>query len=315
MKNMNEISSNQNFKSISKMIKRKFIIDDDENIYNTNIFHSQNKNNISQSIIKNNTNTIIQKNNENNFYKIEDDIDNNKNNSHKNIYISNNITNNNYYTIENNPKKNIKLLFNKYLDKNEINKKRRKLLLINSRTFKKASHQDKNTLNLNSQNNSLLNSARYNEKQDSNSVIKKWILSPYKNGLINETSLKSLDKYSVKNLLNTFNDKYNYRDKIENKLSIKVNNSELYYNKYNTINTQNNTRNDNKIKEKKRYLILHNNRNINIKNIKNNNSRLIIFDHSDINHNNSFKSINSKNIIRLKIPNLSELKNKRNNKY
>jgi hypothetical protein len=65
--------------------------------------------------------------------------------------------------------------------------------VINSRTLKKNSHQAKNTLNINSQNNSLLNSARYNEKQDSNSVIKKWILSPYKNGLINETSLKSLD--------------------------------------------------------------------------------------------------------------------------
>ena len=179
-------------KVYQKWLKENLLYDD-ENIYNSNIFHSQNKNNISQSIIKNNTNTIIQKNNENNFYKIEDDIDNNKNNSHKNIYISNNITNNNYYTIENNPKKNIKFLFNKYLDKNEINKKKRKLLVINSRTLKKNSHQAKNTLNINSQNNSLLNSARYNEKQDSNSVIKKWILSPYKNGLINETSLKSLD--------------------------------------------------------------------------------------------------------------------------
>jgi len=315
MKNINEISSNQNFKSISKMIKRKFIIDDDENIINTNVFHAYNENNISQSINKNNININRQKNKEKNINKIEDDIDNNKNNSQKNIYISNSITNNNYYTIENNPKKNIKFIFKKYLDKNENNKKKRKLLVINSRALNKTSHQVTNTLNINSQNSSVLNSARYNEKYDSNSVIKKWILSPYKNGLINETSLKSLDKYSTQNLLNKFNDKYNYKDKTENKLSINVNNSDLNYNQYNTINAQNNAKNENKIKEKKRYLILHNNRNINIKNLKNNNSRLIKVDHSDINHNNSFKTINLKNIIRINIPNLSEIKNKRNDKF
>ena len=268
MKNMNEISSNQNYKSISKMIKRKFIIDDDDYIYNTNVFHAHNKNNIFQLINKNNINAITQKNNEKDINKIVDDIDNNRNNSQKNIYISNSITNNNYYTIENNPKKNIKFLFNKYLDKNENNKKRRKLLVINSRALNRTSHQVSNNLNINSQNNSVLNSARYNEKYDPNSVIKKWILSPYKNGLINETSLKSLDKYSIKNLLNTFNDKYNYKDKNVNKLSININNSELNFNKYNTINTQNKAKNENKIKEKKRYLILHNNRNINISNNK-----------------------------------------------
>ena len=307
MRNINEKISNQNFKSISKMIKRKFIIDDDENAYNTNIFQTHNNNNNSQLIIKNNTNIMRQKNNEKKFNKIEDEIHNN-NNSQKNIYISNNITNNNYYTIDNNQKKNVKFLFNNYLDKNENNKRRRKLLVINSRTLNKNSNQESNALNINSQNNSILNSARYNEKYDTNSVIKKWILSPYKNGLINETSLKSLDKYSIKNLLNKFNDRYNYKDRVENKLNINVNNSELNYNKYNTINAQNNTKNENKIKDKKRYLILHNIKNINIKNLKNNNSRLIKVDHSDINKNNSFKA------IKMKIPNLLEINKKKNDK-
>ena len=313
MKNMNEKSSNQDFKSISKMIKRKLIIDEDENLYNANIFYTQNKNNNSHSIIKNNTNTIRQKNKEKDFIKIVPDININNNSSQKNIFISNNITNNNYYTIENIPKKNMKYLFCKYLDKNKIIKRRKKLLVINNRTLDKTSQQDCNTFSLNSQNNSILNSARYNEKSDSNSVIKKWILSPYKNGLINETSLKSLDKYSLKNLLNTFNDKYNYKNK--NKLSINVNNSELNYNKYNTINVQNNQKNENKIREKKRYLILHNNRNTNIKNLKNNNRRLVKIDHSNINHNNSFKAFNTKNFIRMNIPNLSEIKNQKNEIY
>jgi hypothetical protein len=67
------------------------------------------------------------------------------------------------------------------------------------------------------------------------------------------------------------------------------------------------------IKKKKRYLILHNNRKINIKNLKKNiNNKLIEGESNDINHNNNFKTINSTNAVRLKIPNLSTKYNNRN---
>jgi hypothetical protein len=299
------------------MIKRKFIIDEDENNYNnTNILHYQNNSNNSPSLSKFNTNIIKQK-----YYEkdlLEEDINNNNNNDQKNIFISNNITNNNYYTIENDYRKNLNFIINGYSDKREKNEDRmNKILVINNQKLDITPFPHCNTLGLNNKNNSPMNSARYHEKYDSNFSIKKDIISPYKNGLIDKTSIKSLDKYSIQNLLNKFNEinDSKYQTEKKNKLSIKVNNSETNYNRYNTINVQNNTINENKNtnKEKKRYLILHNNRKINIKNLKKNiNNKLIEEENNDNNQNNNFKTINSSNVDRLNIQNLSTKYNNRN---
>ena len=111
MNKKNGYLSNHNFKSIAKMIKRKFIIDEEENNYNnTNILHIQNKSNNSPSLNKANTNLFRQKYYENDLF--EDDIKSRNNNEQKNIFISNNITNNNYYTIENDYRKNINFIIN-----------------------------------------------------------------------------------------------------------------------------------------------------------------------------------------------------------
>ena len=291
MSKNNDYLSNHNFKSIAKMIKRKFIIDEDENNYNnTNILHNKNKSNNSPSLSKANSNIISQK-----YYEkdlLEDDIKFSNNNEQKNFFISNNITNNNYYTIENDYRKNINFIINGYSDKRERNKDSiNKILLINNQKLDIAPFPHCNTLGSNNQNNSPMNSARYHEKYNSNSSIKKGIISPYKNKLIDKTSLKSLDKYSIQNLLNKFNDMNDskYQTKKKNKLSININNSESNYNKYNTINAPKDTRNRNTNKEKKRYLILHNNRKINIKNLKKNiNNKLIEEENNNINHNDNF---------------------------
>jgi hypothetical protein len=228
MSKNNDYLSNHNFKSIAKMIKRKFIIDEDENNYNnTNILHNKNKSNNSPSLSKANTNIIRQK-----YYEkdlLEDDIKFSNNNEQKNFFISNNITNNNYYTIGNDYRKNINFIINGYSDKRERNKDRmNKILVINNQNLDIAPFTHCNTLGFNNQNNNPINSARYHKKYDSNSSIKKGIISPYKNKLIDKTSLKSLDKYSIQNLLNKFNDMNDskYQTKKKNKLSININNSE-----------------------------------------------------------------------------------------
>ena len=307
--------SNHNFKSIAKMIKRKYIIDEDENNYNnTNVLHNQNKSINSPLLNKANTNIIRQKYYEN--YLLEDDIRCSNNKEQKNYFISNNITNNNYYTIDNDYRKNINFIINGYSDKRERNKDRmNKILVINNQKLDIAPFPIYNTLGFNNLNNSPMNSSRNHEKYDSNTTIKKDIISPYKNRLINKTSLKSLDKYSIQNLLNKFNDTNDpkYQTKKINKLSVNINNSESNYNQYNTINVQNNARTENTNRTKKRYLILHNYKKINIKNLKKNiNNKLIEEESNDINHNNNFKTINSTNVARLKIPNLSTKYNNRN---
>jgi len=306
--------SNHNFKSIAKMIKSRLIIDEDENNYNQNYVNSQNKSNNSPSLTKANTNIIRQKYYEKDIF--EDDANSNNNNEQKNIFISNNITNNNYYTIENDPRKNINFIINDYSDKREINKSRmNKILVINNKKIDNAQIRHCNTLIFNNQNNSVINSARYHRQYDLNSDTKKGIISPYKNRLIDKTSLINLDKYSIQNLLNKFNDTNDskYQTEKKNKLNINSNNSEINYNIFNTINERNNARNENTNREKKRYLILHNNRKINIKNLKKNiNNELIEVESNNINHNDNLRTINSTNAVRLKIPNLSSKYNNRN---
>ena len=112
--------SNHAFKSIAKMIKRKFIIDDEEfnnhnNIFDNDTYQNQNKFIINGTLTSRNRSIIK--------YDKNQKSTENSNNS-KNIYISNNITNNNYYTIENNSKSKAKLLLKKYSEKTETKKRK-----------------------------------------------------------------------------------------------------------------------------------------------------------------------------------------------
>ena len=295
--------SNHTFKSIAKMIKRKYIIDDDEsnnhNIYDNNTYHSQQKYIINAPLTSRNENI------EKNPKLIEN------NNHSKNIYISNNITNNNYYTIDNNSKYNTKLLIKKFTDKTEINRrKKNNILNIENK------HDALEYLNTDS---NIVNNIKLNnnsENEDYSKRIKTELLSPYKSGLISKTTLKSLDKYSLKYLLNRFNEKNNSKGKNEGKNQLKINKDNYQLNNNNTINnTQNDGKAENKIRLKKRYLILRDNRNgNNIKNIKKSHP----IDQSEKNNinqkNELYKTSISFNSNKLKLSSLSTKNNKRNNK-
>ena len=105
----------------------------------------------------------------------------------KNIYISNNITNNNFYSINNGPKKNMRILIyrsntNQNLDLNKKNSNNNNInqIMNNIKIQKEYSY------------------SKYKEYNNNN------IFNPYKNGLINTTTLKSLDKHTLNSLLNKF---------------------------------------------------------------------------------------------------------------
>ena len=301
--------SNHMFKSIAKMIKRKYIIDDELNINNNsniynNIYHSQNKIIISTPIYSKNHNIKFERNKENE-----------RNNNSKNIYISNNITNNNYYTIGNDSRKNDKLLIKKYSKKTEINRRKiNKILNIKNRNEKRENiFSESNLYNSSNYNISKSNNLKYSINDNSKSSIKTRIISPYKNGLINKTTLKSLDKYSLKYLLNKFNSKDKYENRNKNKSTI---NNENYQTniKYKSINNQNDIKNENKIKRK--YLILHGNRNNeNMRNIKRNTNQINKLEINQINQNNDYsKTVDKTSSHKTKISSLSTKNNNRNNK-
>ena len=295
-----------NFKNIEKIIKRKFIIGEDElngqnNLYN-NVFHSQNKAFNNSSIKKNNT-----------IYKLKNSLEDN--NLHKNIFISNNITNNNYYTIENNSRKIAKYNINKYLKKDDINKKILNKILILNKKQKLGNNYLKTEYNNISSNNNTFNSTKYSNRDDLNNVIRKRVISPYKRGKANNTTLTSIDKKYLKNLIYKLNNKCISKDKNENKnkLSYNINTSNLNE-KYKTINTQTNIKKESKIREKKRYLILRDNKNINLRNLKKNN-KVNKIENIDINKRNIyFKNIDINNDRKLKISNLSTRNAYKNNK-
>ena len=298
--------SNHTFKRIAKMIKRKYIIDDElnlnSNVYNT-LYNSQNKIVYDTPVYSKNHSIKFEKNKE---------IENNS----KNIYISNNITNNNYYTIGNESRKDDKLLIKRYSKKTEINKRKmNKILNLKNRNEKMENiFTEPNIYYSNTHTTSKSNNIKDNIIDNSKRLIKKAIISPYKNGLINKTTLKSLDKYSLRYLLNKFNSKDKYENKNKNKLNINIEN---YQNntKFKTINNKNDTKIENKTKLKKRYLILRDNKNnTNMRNIKRNN-QINKLEINNINQKNEyFKTIETNTSNKLTISSLSTKNNNRNNK-
>ena len=189
----NRVSPSPNFKLISKMIKTKYLIDDKIN---------RNLNSVSLTA-RNTVNNINFKDIKNKFHGKD-----NNNFTTKNIYISNNITNNNFYTINNGPKKNMKLLIyrsNKHKNNTELN--RIKANKINIKEYK----LDKNgNIYINTERNQkirqsqLSNNIKTKDINFTRRINKTNSINQYKNGLINSTILKSLDKNSLNSLLNKF---------------------------------------------------------------------------------------------------------------
>ena len=214
----NRVSPSPNFKLISKMIKTKYLIDDK---YNRNIN--------SVSLTARNTVNCFNFKDIKNKNKLNGKDNNNF--TTKNIYISNNITNNNFYTINNDPKKHMKLLIyrnNKNKKNNELNKIKANKINIKEYKLDKNGNiyinSDRNQKNLQYQLSNNIKTKDINFKK----INKTNIINPYKNGLINSTILKSLDKNSLNSLLNKFRfDNSN----VERNISLQNNNI-----RYTTIN-------------------------------------------------------------------------------
>ena len=249
--------SNHTFKSITKMLKNKYIIDKDliYNKINYNTFNEQKNIIISTPLIS-----------KNKFEKNKDIFENFTNS--KNIYISNNITNNNYYTIDNNQEKNSNLLLKKYLTKYELNRdKANKEYEIENAKDKKGNILLNSESNISSINNNEKSNTIKNNDDISRKYLKTSVISPYKNRLIGNTALKSLDKYSLKYLLKKFS--YS-NDKAEKKNNLYIDNNklELNNNKLKTINIE---KDKNNIRLKRKYLIIKDN---NLRGIKKINNKL-----------------------------------------
>ena len=251
--------SNHTFKSIAKMLKKRHITCED--LLNNKIsYHTFNG--LKNKIIS--TPIIPKTNFEQNKDFLEDLTDS------KNIYISNNITNNNYYTIDNNKENDSNSYLKRYKIKYEFNKD--KLDIENKKESIRKKIRNK-LLNSKSNILSINNIDKSNTIRINNDISRKLknngIISSYKNGLLDKTGLKSLDKYSLKYLLNKFS--YSH-DKIENKNIYSDNKKlELNKNKLKTINTEREVRDKNNIRLKRRYLILKDN---NIRDIKKINTKL-----------------------------------------
>jgi hypothetical protein len=302
------------------MIKRKYIIEDytelnsQNNIFSYSNSTCKSRNRALLTVPLSSRNKII--NYESNKI-IEDE---NKSNSN-NIFISNNITNNNYYTIENKPSSRTIKILNKNITKDEIMKRKKNRILLKPLNIKEKNlnniylSTDPNFLSPsnNFQNNShnKLNNIRNKilANDSSKRMVKSEVISPYKNGLINKTALKSLDKYSLKTLLNKFNESNNCsKDKNLNKN--KIYNVQINNNKKKVINTQNNIKEENNIRLKKRYLILRDNKNTIVNNRRRSN-KINNYDINKINlRNDHLKTINSFNDRKINISNLSVKTNK-----
>ena len=187
----NRVSPSPNFKMISKMIKTKLLIDDKINkkISSVSLTARNTTNNFNFKEIKK---KIIGKDDTNNY-------------ATKNIYISNNITNNNYYTFNNGQKKNMKLLiYRNSKNNNDLNKIKTNKINIkeykldkNGNLYVKTERNQK--INQSQNNNIKTKEINFTKRINKNNNINK-----YKNGLINSTILKSLDKNSLNSLLNKF---------------------------------------------------------------------------------------------------------------
>ena len=187
----NRVSPSPNFKMISKMIKTNLLIDDKINkkISSVSLTARNTTNNFNFKEIKK---KIIGKDDTNNY-------------ATKNIYISNNITNNNYYTFNNGQKKNMKLLiYRNSKNNNDLNKIKTNKINIkeykldkNGNLYVKTERNQK--INQSQNNNIKTKEINFTKRINKNNNINK-----YKNGLINSTILKSLDKNSLNSLLNKF---------------------------------------------------------------------------------------------------------------
>ena len=206
----NRVSPSPNFKIIAKMLKSKYLIDDKIN-------------NKVNSIPLTSRNTLIN----NNFKKIKNTNstkrdDNIKNYTTKNIYISNNITNNNFYSISNGAKKNFKILIKRNIKNNETNKRNKEKLNIKEYKFDKLEKLGNLSVNSRSRN---IKMNKYIKSNNSK-------LNQYKNGLINSTILKSLDKNSINHLLNKFENSSNSKN-------LSVSNNNIKYTTINEIKNEN----------------------------------------------------------------------------
>ena len=206
----NRVSPSPNFKIIAKMLKSKYLIDDKIN-------------NKVNSIPLTSRNTLIN----NNFKKIKNTNstkrdDNIKNYTTKNIYISNNITNNNFYSISNGAKKNFKILIRRNIKNNETNKRNKEKLNIKEYKFDKLEKLGNLSVNSRSRN---IKMNKYIKSNNSK-------LNQYKNGLINSTILKSLDKNSINHLLNKFENSSNSKN-------LSVSNNNIKYTTINEIKNEN----------------------------------------------------------------------------
>ena len=223
------------FKTISKIIKAKILIDEKLN----------KKLNLTPLTTRNTLNNF-------NHNKIKINLigkdENIKNYTTKNIYISNNITNNNFYTINNNgTKKNVKLLIhrNKKYKNNEIIKRNTEKLNIklNMKEYNLSKYENLYTNTEKTKQKMHKYNKSNNFKVDkgisySQNNKKKSIINPYKNGLLNSTTLKSLDKNSLHSLLNKLKKESTSNDK---KLSLSNNN--IKFKSINEMKPSNNIRN------------------------------------------------------------------------
>ena len=301
---------NYKFKNIAKMIKRKYIKDGNNlytpnNLYKNNNYHSYKKIigtplKIKKFLIKNEENITRENNNTNNINSSNNIISNSKTiNNQKNIYISNNITNNNYYTIEHTtPRRKSNYSINRYSNLDSSNNK----IIHKVLTLKTLSKNENKTLPFIKFNNNTINNNNYNNRDNSTNNMKRDVISPYKTNLINNTTLKSLNRDYLKHLLNKFDSKPNSKEKIDykNKLNINDNNNQLNNNYFKTINIKNNGKNENKIREKRTYLILRDVKNPNYRDLKRN------LDLNYINRKEIDKKINysyNNNKLQYNIPN------------
>ena len=211
----NRVSPSPTFKTIAKMIKTKYLIDDKLN----------NKINSAYLTARNTWKDFNFKKIKNNSIKRDDNM---KNDTSKNIYISNNITNNNFYTVKTGNKKNMKLIIYRNSKNHEINKRNTEKINIKEYKLDKFGNLYINTESKNQK----FNNKKFSYSQNNN---KKSIINPYKNGLIDSTTLKSLDIKSLNHLLNKFRTENSSYDK---NLSNSNNNF-----KYITINEMKNKNN------------------------------------------------------------------------
>ena len=220
------------FKTISKIIKAKILIDEKLNkkLNSTPLTTRNTLNNFNHNKIKIN---------------LTGKDENIKNYTTKNIYISNNITNNNFYTINNNgAKKNVKLLIHR-------NKKNKNNEIIKRNTEKLNIKLNIKEYNLSKYENLYTNTEKggqkmhkYNKSNNfkidkgisySQNNKKKSIINPYKNGLLNSTTLKSLDKNSLHSLLNKLK-----KESSSNEKKLSFSNNNIKYKSINEMKPSNN---------------------------------------------------------------------------